>query len=195
MTGLRFVEETHQYFLAFESGGGELELPALTDILKSVGIIDDRWYSKYPEAAERGKKIHLALAHLDGPGLDWGTVEESFFPYIEAYSDFLIQENFTIQAIESPIYHKDKLFAGTPDRVITTDRRIILDIKTGGRELWHELQLTGYADALQSHDEPADELWCVYLRDNGKYTLKRHPVDFEIWNHVWAVYRWLNQKG
>lgn len=190
MSKLLFVEESHQYFLMNDEGVAEAELPALTNILKAVGIIDTRWFK--PEHAARGKAVHRALELIDKGELDWGSVDPRMYGYIEAYLKF--KEKYfggSYAAIEEPTYHKQKLYGCTPDRVAGT---AVLDFKTGGQEQWHALQLTGCADALKSQGIKIDSLCGVYLQDNGEYKpLVTYDPEYEAWDAVLQTYRWTKE--
>jgi len=191
MKDLRFVEDTHQYFLTRD--GREIELPALTNILKDVGIIDTRWYG--PESANRGKAIHRALEYLDKDTLDWGTVDGQIYGWVEAYVNFKAEKKYELIDIEEPIYHKTCLYACTPDRlVVYRKKNIVIDFKSGAEELWHVLQLTMNAMAYQSHGTQIDELWGVYLKENGKHKVKKHEPEIDTCLAILKVYAWRNEK-
>lgn len=195
MKDLLFIEGTHQYFLT--EGDGEnwtakVELPALTNILKAVGIIDTRFYNDAGRA--RGKAVHRALELIDRNELDWGSADPRTYGYIEAYLKFKEEKDLLSWAdniIEEPTYHKQKLYGCTPDRVIGTT---VLDIKTGGSEQWHALQLTGCADALRSHGMNIDRLWDVYLKDNGTFKIVQIDEDLtDVWDAVLRTYGWTKE--
>ncbi len=192
MSELSFIEGTHQYFLA-DGGVIQAELPALTNILKAVGVIDDRWYK--PEHAERGKAIHRALEVIDlyetglGKPLDWATVEPEFLGWIEAYQKFKENYNptFLWHDIEEPTYNKQFLYACTPDRVFGTT---LMDIKTGAPAPWHQLQLTGCAAALQSQDIEIEYLYGLYLKPTGGYKVIAYEPDMDTFEAILKVYQW-----
>ena len=189
MSKLRFVENTHQYYLMNDAGDMEVELPALTNILKAVGII--KYYRNSEAAMHRGKAVHRALELIDKGELDWGSVDSRMYGYIEAYLKF--KKNYSggvYAAIEEPTYHKHKLYGCTPDRVAGT---AVLDFKTGGQEQWHALQLTGCADALKSQGIKIDSLCGVYLRDNGDYDPVAHDPEYEAWDGILQTYRWTKE--
>ena len=109
MVELTFKEDSHEYWL------GDKKLPSVTEILKDVGVIDDRFYT--PESAARGKLIHKALELMDRGSLNWGNLDPQFYPYLEAWQSFKKDYDITeFETIESPQYHKFYLLAGTPDR-------------------------------------------------------------------------------
>lgn len=191
MENLRFVDETHQYFLTKD--GREIELPALTNILKEVGIIDTRFYTA--ESANRGKAIHRVLEYLDKGILDWATVDEQIYGWVEAYLAFKGDRKFEFLAIEEPLYHKTCLYGCTPDRLILHRKKhILIDFKTGAVARWHGLQLTLNAMAYQSHGQQIDELWGVYLQENGKYKVKKYELDIDTCLAILKVYAWRNTK-
>ncbi len=190
MKDLLFIDETHQYFL-MKDGVAEVELPPLSTILKAVGIVDGRWYT--PESAARGKAIHKILEYIDNDELDWGSVDDRVYGWIEAYTKFRENYPFKILESEAPIYHKQNLYACTPDRRVQFEDKTfgLLDFKTGGEEKWHQLQLTAQKEAQESHNRKVDEIWGVYLQENGKF---KPPViydpDPDTWNAILKVYAW-----
>ena len=190
MKGLRFIEDTHQYFLTMN--GREIELPALTNILKDVGIIDTRWYG--PESANRGKAIHRALEYLDKDTLDWGTVDSQIYGWVEAYVNFKAEKKYELIDIEEPIYHKTCLYACTPDRlVVYRKKNIVIDFKSGAEERWHGLQLTMNAMAYRSHGLQIDELWGVYLKENGTFKPpKKYEPETDLCMSILKIFAWRN---
>ena len=163
MRDLLFVEESHQYFLMNEEGVAEVELPALTNILKAVGIIDTRWFTDAGRA--RGKAVHRVLELIDKNDLDWGSVDPRMYGYLEAYLKFKEDYKPEYTAIEEPTYHKTKLYGCTEDRVCADGT--VIDIKTGAEARWHSCQLTGCAVALESQGldiEPEYEAWDAILQ-------------------------------
>lgn len=193
MKDLLFIEETHQYFLMNEEGVADAELPALTNILKAVGII--KYYRNSEAAMHRGKAVHRVLELIDKNDLDWGSVDTRMYGYLEAYLAFKEEKDqlpyLEWNRIEEPIYHKQKLYGCTPDRVVGS---IVLDIKTGGQEQWHALQLTGCADALRSHGMKINRLWDVYLKDNGTFKIVEVDEDLtNVWDALLQTYQWTKE--
>ena len=189
MKDLRFVDETHQYFLS--KNGTEVELPPLSTILKVTGIVDGRWYT--PGSAARGKAIHKILEYIDNDELDWGSVDERVYGWIEAYTKFRENYPFKILESEAPIYHKQNLYACTPDRRVQFEDKAfgLLDFKTGGEEKWHQIQLTAQQEAQESHKRKVDYLYGVYLKDTGGYKCVAYDPDPDTWNAILKVYAWL----
>ena len=181
---LRFVEETHQYYL------GKLELPSVTRILGAVGLIDTRWFK--PEHAARGKAIHAVLQYVDKGILDWGTVDPAIYGWIEAYMLFLEEHKPVYTGIEKKTYHQDRLYAGIIDRLTATG---LDDIKTGAEAPWHQLQLTAYEDAEKSQDGISRECCALYLRENGTYKYEPVEKDLNAWNAVLHLFTWRNLNG
>ena len=184
-----FDAPKHEYWL-----GGH-RLWSVTEVLRETGFLDP---TKYREAArERGSEVHMALRMIDEglatPEMYRGWKHEG---YVRAWVAFRHEVDVSFDVIEKPIGWLSLMSAGTPDRVgMLMRERSVLDLKTGGAEPWHRLQLAGYQILLSPPDissktRPPDEAdkvlglmemlrsreryprpWRVRLRDNGRYTL------------------------
>jgi hypothetical protein len=167
--GFAYSEPTHQYFI------DGVEVPSVTTILKSAGIIDDRFYTE--AGRERGTAVHLACQLLDEDDLDFDSVAEEISGYLKAYQAFKKDSGFKPLKIEEGVYNRVYQYAGRYDRLGEIDGKIVLmDIKTGAIPKWVELQLLGYETAIvdmgrafQNFVNPVEELFALQLRENGAY--------------------------
>ena len=179
-------EKTHEY----ECNGKKY--PGVTQILKDCGLIDITWYTQ--ETAMKGTYVHECLKLLDENVplvmLDIGSDIEG---YIDAYLQFKKDTDYKILQIERPYIDKDLRFAGTPDRICAINGAdCILDIKTGTKQEWHGLQLSGYKFLL---GEGSFLLRALYLNNNGKYKLESYK-DLEYRNifiSALSIYHWKNK--
>jgi hypothetical protein len=176
-------DDTHTYTVDGQ------EYPSVTQILKDCGLIDITWYTD--ETAQRGTFVHECLQLIDQgtPSvlLDYG---EDIGGYINAYLQFKKDALYKILQIEKPLYSSEYGFAGTPDRICELNGKYsIIDIKTGQKQDWHRLQLSGYK-LLLGESKPL--LYGLYLKNTGKYKLEPYK-DSEYRNVFYSaltVYNW-----
>lgn len=159
-------DETHRYWCA--SGR---ELLGVTAILKTAGLIDDRWFTE--DGTLRGSYAHLALQYLDDGNLVESSVDPALQGYLDAYRQFLTDVSVgPVRLSETMLAHHMLGFAGTVDRVRDVRGRLaVIDFKTGAPQPWHRVQLAAYAvlvaTALQA---PIVRRYGLYLRPDGTYT-------------------------
>ncbi len=150
--------------------------PSVTQVLSGVGLIDDRWYTD--EARARGSAVHAACHYLDEGDLDWSSVAAEIRPYLSGWEKFKADTGVELLSLEQPVYNSLLGFAGTLDRKAILqglEKEWILDIKTGGPEDWHRLQLAAYAGCQDKHIVSYQRA-TVHLSKDGKYALRPHPM-------------------
>jgi hypothetical protein len=146
------------------------ELPRVTEILKSAGLINGDWFTD--ESRDRGTFIHQATV-ID----EQGDLDESFEPtrqymgYIMAWRKFLAEHKCRWTHIEQRMEHPAFRYSGIPDREGTVDDKpTIVDIKSGSAAKWHKLQGAAYCAFF-----PKPHLYqrlVVRLQDDGTYHLE-----------------------
>jgi hypothetical protein len=155
---LRFVPETHEYFL------GSVKLPSVTGILDGVGLISS--FSKNEDAALRGIYVHLAARYLLEKRLDWGTLGPLVMGYVVSLDRWIEQTHFELEACEVSVYHALLLFAGTYDfkGFLPGYGDCLFDIKTSAAcASWHHLQTAGYLLAEGGYRKRG----CLHLQGDG----------------------------
>lgn len=162
-----FEADTHTY--TDEEG---LVLPSVTQVLKDVGIIDS---SKYTEgSAEWGTEIHGCLQRID-EGLEQSElyIGTDVYPYVAAHEQFKHDTGFKVTGVEVIYGSEGYRFAGMIDRIgVLNGKDCIIDIKTGGKENWHSLQLAGYELLLQDPIHYSYvKRYALHLKNTGKYSL------------------------
>ncbi len=164
-------------------------VPSVTQILKSLGLIDATWYTD--EARDRGSMIHLATALDDRGELDESSVDERIAGYLAAWRLFKAESGASFTDIEIQLY-SDYGYAGTPDRIGTLRGRSVFDIKNGEPEPWHALQTAAYAFGCSAGSAAVMSRYCIYLRDNGTYRLIQHDrsTDIAVWLSCLNLYNW-----
>ena len=187
MPNLKFDPHGHVYTLRNEDGTEWRRLPSVTEIIKSVGLINFTGIDSeiLSRAADFGKAAHQAC-HLDDLGdLDEQSLDENLKPYLEAWRAF--KGDMVFDAIEQPLYHQVWGFAGTPDRI---KENTIWDLKTGTTVYPSTaIQLAGYSILA---DIPTARRLAVQLLPTGKFKVHEYKdrSDREIFLAALAVYKW-----
>jgi hypothetical protein len=190
----RFDPEKHEYWL------DDRRMESVTEILGDAGLTDYRfsheWYMT------RGKYIHTASEMIDRNTLDWTTLDPVLVPYCEAYRSFVEDCRPVVAVSEKPLYHATHLFAGTPDRVVKMNgRMVIMDIKTGLPVAANWLQVAAYRELIQANENiHATQGAVLCLQDDGKYRLKTCNLkdmkrDYQIFLAALTVVRWKKEAA
>ena len=161
----------------FTKNGVTYKDRSVTQVLKRVGRIDDRWYDDW--CRDRGTFVHQALQHYMeagfGPGGLWlDQLDPAITGYVQAGINFLGETGFEPWVVEQPFVDEDLGFCGVPDvfgtwredtswfrEVIATLMRALglrnswtlIDWKTGAPEDWHDWQHAAYGLAAQRNPE------------------------------------------
>lgn len=168
---LVFDPEKHEYSL------DGIILPSVTTLLKECGIINTTFYTG--NGADNGKRRHLVTELFDQERLDWESVLEEDLPYLSSWIQFKKDFNVEIQAIEQKMYHSILRYAGCVDRLVEIGGKpTVIDIKTGQKQKWHELQLILYG-LMCIHNDIKPNLMCVYLKKTGKYSIEEYGYENE----------------
>jgi len=177
---LKFNPKLHEYSLKMGDGQYEV-IPGVSEILQKAGITDfsmiDPWILK--KAQDRGTEIHKITEEHDRGNVsipdDYD--HHRYYPYLQAWVDFLDDYQVEIKEIEIKTYSRNFLYAGTIDRVLVIEDQkgdketCIVDIKCGGKWPSYPLQLAAYAYAYKEETK-ADEMlsrMCVYLKKDETY--------------------------
>lgn len=139
-------QENHRYFVDGE------EKISVTQVLSTLGMIDDRWYTEY--GRWRGSAVHLASRFFDEKDVDRRTLDQAIKPFLADWVKFREMTKFVPSEIETQLYDPEFDFCGTPDRIgyfcldTTPDiPNMIVDLKAyqGGQiPWWVRYQLAGY---------------------------------------------------
>jgi len=188
MTTLIFDEATHTYRVDGR------ECLSVTRILSMVGLIDESWRDE--EALKRGSFVHSACEFDDDGTLDPATVVGSIAGYLAAWRKCKAEMGLKIirEGIEQRVVHPSLGYAGTVDRIVElAGVRYVIDLKTGSPEVYHPIQLAGYAMCFTERLQRAN----VYLAENGSYRWVPHTdrMDFEIWKASLTLATFRKMKG
>mgnify|MGYP001594873347 CR=1 FL=1 len=184
---LTYDDKLHKYFY------DNRELPSVTTILKSEGLID---YGNIPHAVlekakARGKYVHKAVEFINENDLDFNTLSKEYKPFVEAYQEFVNVTRFTPISIEQKVVNiktKGLEYAGTLDATgILYDKKIIIDYKTGlTMPAQAGIQLAAYELCLPERHKR----YGLLLRKNGTYKLVAFTdhSDYDRWLEILASF-------
>ncbi len=159
--GMIYDDADHTYTLEGR------KLSGVTTMLQNCGIINNRFYTE--AGAENGKRRHYLCELYDKDNLNWETIGEADYPYLEGWTKAREEMKIEIQGIEVGAYHPLLFYAGRVDRLVLIDGKpYIIDIKTGAINKATELQLILYGMMFTYNGERAG-LKTIYLQKNGKY--------------------------
>lgn len=159
MAKLRFIEETHQYFL------GKKELICVSDLMKKHKLSTD--YSMVNEdvlnaKADRGTLIHKEIEDYVKTG-ERGFTNE-LYDYIELAKGKLVPSNAELRV-------HNGFIAGTIDQIgfdLVNNVDYVLDIKTGSKTDYSALQWQLSLYSLLLGNNRPQKLYCAHLCDKPK---------------------------
>lgn len=189
---LEFAQDSHTYRLDGRP------VPHVTGVLKANGFVDDSYFTEY--AAERGRKVHLAIQYYDDGCLKEDSLDPVLRPYLDAWIRFKAESHFVCEKSEIQVASKVHLCAGTVDKLgrlfvgTPQETPAIIDIKTGEVHPWVALQLMGYLILL---GEPLRKRYAVQLTDEGTYRLHhfKERTDRAVFLAALTVQTWKEYHG
>lgn len=193
---LTFEPITHTYTL------GERKLPGVTSLLKAFGFIDDSWASA--EALQRGTFVHEAAQYDDEGKLDPASLDERLRGYVEAWRRCKREIGLEVVECERHVAHPLYGYAGTLDRIVNRvlpegTFAYLVDLKTGGPQPWHSLQVGFYAMAWEAQGVNPVRLRraCAYLAADGKYKFVEYTDrnDYAVAKALLTLAAWKEKNG
>lgn len=188
---LEFEKASHVYRL-----DGRV-VPSVTQILQPLNDFSMVNPGVLEAAREFGNHVHQACHLDDMEMLDWSELDPALVPYVTAWRAFLTDSGAVVIASEQPLAHSTLGYAGTPDRVLSWKKSIVIpDLKATAlvpRSVGP--QTAGYAAAYKSqHGGREPERLCVQLRANGTYSShrRREPTDWSVFLSCLNVWRFIN---
>lgn len=172
----RFDAAEHRYYLDGE------EIPSLSSLLLKDGLVDTSFMTD--EGRDRGTAVHALCTTLD-LGADMPAEAERYRGYLAAYETALEALRPIHLCIEEAEVSRRWRFGCRPDRVSEVyGLPSIIELKTGGKEPWHALQLALQAMAVSERTLlPPDRYQriVVYLKDTGRYSVEipKSPRDYD----------------
>lgn len=190
-----FDEKKHLY--SDESG----PLIGVSTAIKQSGMYNfDGIASKVVEyAGMRGSMVHAATELFDNGILDWGSLDPVILPYVEAYREFIEQNNVQILGMETVVCDKVLRYAGRLDRtcIMSNYQKYVLDIKTAyTMPFYTGLQLAAYRNCFDMHGRTYGRLG-LQLKKDGSYKLHEYkdPEDFTVFAACLKVYQYKIKNG
>ncbi|GAJ07536.1 unnamed protein product [marine sediment metagenome] len=166
---IQFDPVRHEYW------EGGVRLPSVTEILKRVGLLDTKGFSR--ESANFGTAVHDATAEID---LGQKRLEDfegdPMYTYLKAWIRFKEARHPEILEVEQIVGGVEVGCAGTLDRLVLLPwdpRPCVIDLKTGKAKLWHPLQLAGYCYAAQKEYRRM----AVYINGYGAFRTEEFRED------------------
>ncbi|HEX5431517.1 MAG TPA: hypothetical protein VFW83_06100 [Bryobacteraceae bacterium] len=192
MSEIVFDELRHEYTV------GGIVRPSVTQILKAAGLIEEDWYSV--EARDRGKAVHIAAHYADEHDLDISWRETSpYAGYLAAWEKFQTDAGFIPELVEYRVFNRAFGYCGTLDRTgileAETVTNAVVDLKTGGVEEWHRVQLAAYCAAFER--PMRFRRINVYLNPDGTYRVREYAAgsfraDFAVFAAAVAIWNFKN---
>jgi len=194
---LEFNEERHEY-----TWNGVI-VPSVTQVLQVLGGYEGIPKMILRKAATRGTAVHKATELYDLGTLDWGTVSDEIFGYLEGWMKFMDDKKPELLSVEKLNYHEKLGFAGAMDRTMILDgKKSILDIKSSFKLMPATApQTAAYLEMENQHiKKSADKFKKRYglkLTKDGNYELKeyRGATDFSMFISSLNVLKWKVQHS
>lgn len=165
-------------------------------------------YAKRDAAAELGTYVHNAVeAHALGkPFPKWPVTVK---PRMDAFVQFLADYKPEYHLTEASVYNRSQHYAGTLDAIVTIHgRKLVIDVKTGGKDVYPEtaLQLAAYryAEFIGLPDGSEEAMWAVdgaavlHLPATGGYSLVDVRTDEDVFRsflYAREVFRWQEETS
>lgn len=183
-----FDAESHVYRL------GHRIVPSVTQVLSAVFPCDAP-AGAMEAARERGNLVHEATEHYDRGRLDVDAVRDDVVPYVLAWIAFRRDTDIEILAIEEPMIHHARGYAGTPDRLARWRRKTaVCDIKATARiEPTTALQTAAYAElAATARHLKIEQRFTVQLRPDATYRVQEwaEPTDLGVFLCALQIHQW-----
>ena len=170
---------------------GKKKYPSVSKIMQHFGLTPD--YNRFGNetACNFGSAVHKLCELYDEK--DLADYDSNLQTHLDAYVSFLKMYNPEWIIIEVPIASKIWGFAGMPDRVgIIDDKNCIVDIKTGAKQPYHQIQ-TGFYQVLAEEylDIKIKKRFTLLLKAD-KFELIEHtnPADRSIAIGLVQAYKW-----
>lgn len=170
----------------------QLELPRVTEVLASAGLIDTQWLTDY--GRDRGSAVHKTCQYLDEDDLDEKSIDPAIAGYVDAYRRFRKDSPVkSWQWVECPQTDPLRLYRGTPDRIADVRPKALYDIKTGCPIPATALQLAAYVNMLP--DPYSYRRFGLYLKPGGSYSVVEFPRsdyarDLAMFQAALTLYYW-----
>lgn len=189
---LEFTEEGHVY-----TWDGAV-VPSVTQVLDPLNNFDGIPWHVLENARVRGEAVHKACELFDYGTLNEETLDPVLQPYLEAWKFFLHVHDMEPVLTEQRLYHPDKGYAGTLDKILChkpTGEMSLGDIKaTYAHVQTVGPQTVAYLDAWNAEypDNQIKERLSIRLLDTGKFDLVklRDRNDTRVFQSCLHIWKW-----
>ena len=185
MDNFKFNEKEHVYSL------NDKPLPSVTQIVSNVlntPMFANEWYLK------RGSMIHLAIKLFLNNKLDENSVDPRIQGYFMSAKSAIKDLKIQPALIETHLYHKLLLFAGTPD--LLTSEKILIDWKSGSQQPHSIFQLGGYISLLETVNYPVKKAYEIVLSEKNYKIFEYKPrYSKNLFLAAHSIYSWKNGGG
>jgi hypothetical protein len=188
---LEFNPALHEY------RDGDVVVPSVTHVLKTAGIVNDRFFTS-AEARDKGVAAHeLCERYAQGRRVDARGRRLDGLEYVNAFAAWIRGTGAYAVSTEATIDHVIDGFryCGRYDLLAEIrGLRVLVDIKTGAVAWWHVIQLTAYSLAVNPGMAMA-----LYLKPSGEF-VERYVSPAETlealsaWKSALAWYREEQEK-
>lgn len=194
MATLTFNEDKHEYTL-----NGRL-VPSVTQILETCGL--SQFDSVSPDilnaAINYGNAVHRMTELEDLGKLNENDLDQMLWPVLDRYRQWKHDANVIVfpDLVEKRVYSNTRGYAGTLDRIVDLNGRLVLiDIKSGVKSRAHRVQTAAYHQAYQEITKTRQRIQraCLYLNE-GQCKLDWHesPQDFPAFQAALQVWKFKN---
>lgn len=160
----RFDHELH-----IHSFSGKI-IPGATEILRDAGF-------KGPDGnMEMGRAVHIATQYDDEGTLNFASVSDEVYPYLEGWRKFRSETGFKPNRIEEPNINQALWFAAVLDREGTWDKgnaHVLVEIKKYSPPYFTGLQLALQDLTLPTLSLPRKRI-AVELKADGTYKIHEY---------------------
>lgn len=184
-----FTSEDHRY----TDAAGNV-VPSVTELIGQYWPVDRTFYTH--AGADRGTQIHNDTAAIDRGLLTLSMFEGSeHYNYLRAWDEYVSDNIAELIWIEQKFLDPIFGYAGTVDRVaqLRSGEFVVLDLKSGKPEKWHELQQGAYAFAAKQEGIPVEACYTIQIKPTGKYKAIKHDAARAIF--AWqSLMNWHNYR-
>jgi len=175
---------------------GNRILPSVTEIIRTAGLMGE-WGQNDEESMLLGRFVHEAAHLLDTGNYDHESGENQPWKlHLEQYERFKADTGFKVKKSELSVYHPQFFYAGTLDKIgMLNDCIVILDLKTGARMPWHDIQVAAYANVYRA--ESIAKCFQLYLTPFNYYLREVSGLyaAFQVFLAALSIYRWKEEHN
>lgn len=192
MPEVEFNAERHEYAHA-----GRPVRFSVTRVIEAGGL-SPKFDGVDPFYRDRGTAVHKATEYEERRTLDERNLDSQISPYLKGYRAWKVDVRPVVLAVEKRVYHPGLEYAGTIDRIVEVcGVKGVVDVKTGHKYPWHQIQTAAYAMAENGKNPQTLKRWSLYLDERGRYKFVEHTDfgDFLVWQSCLTIAKWKARFG